>query len=186
MIKLDETAAVEEIVKEVKKVERPNVLKAEVYKLKSPVVSNAIYVTISYIQKNDKNMPFEIFINSKDLSKASEYAVLTRLISAIFRSVQNPEFIIEELRGIYDPSGGYFKEGKYMHSFYAEIAEIIEQSLNGNGLVSTGKSIQSNLQVSVVNTNLKLCPKCNQMTLKRENGCDSCVNPECLYSRCDK
>ena len=36
-------------------------------------------------------------------------------------------FILEELQGIFDPNGGSFKEGKYYHSFYAEIADVIER-----------------------------------------------------------
>ena len=36
-------------------------------------------------------------------------------------------FILEELQGIFDPNGGTFKEGKYYHSFYAEIADVIER-----------------------------------------------------------
>lgn len=28
------------------------------------------------------------------------------------------------------------------------------------------------------------CPRCQQRTLQRENGCVQCVNPDCLYSVC--
>lgn len=177
MIYLDETFSIEELLPEIKKVERPQKLEAEVYKLKSPVITNSIYVTIGYIKVNDKRKPFEIFINSKDLSKAAEYSILTRLISAIFRSTDNPEFVIEELRSIYDPNGGYFKEGKYMHSFYSEIADIIEQALNG--------TFDKKSKIQTVSTGLKLCPKCNKLTAKYENGCITCIDTECGYSKCD-
>ena len=35
-------------------------------------------------------------------------------------------------------------------------------------------------------TNLvfKICPDCNDKSLKTENGCDSCMS--CGYSKCDK
>ena len=81
---------------------------------------------MSYIKHEDQIRPIEIFINSKDLTRAPEYVVLTRLISAIFRRSPNPLFILEELQGIFDPNGGSFKEGKYYHSFYAEIADVFE------------------------------------------------------------
>ena len=32
---------------------------------------------------------------------------------------------------------------------------------------------------------LRICPKCGQKTLKVENGCMTCINPECGYSKCD-
>ena len=34
------------------------------------------------------------------------------------------------------------------------------------------------------NAQFKVCPDCNNRTLKNENGCDSCV--DCGYSKCDK
>ena len=106
---------------------RPEVVDAKVYKLKSAFVKNSVFITLSYVNNNGVLSPIEIFINSKDLTKTSEYVVLTRLISAIFRrsTVQDPMFILEELQGIFDPNGGSFKEGKYYHSFYQLIADQI-------------------------------------------------------------
>ena len=106
---------------------RQDVVDAKVYKLKSAFIKNSVFITMSYIKHEDQIRPIEIFINSKDLTRAPEYVVLTRLISAIFRRSPNPLFILEELQGIFDPNGGSFKEGKYYHSFYAEIADVIER-----------------------------------------------------------
>ena len=106
---------------------RPEVVDAKVYKLKSAFVKNSVFITLSYVKNDNGIRPIEIFINSKDLTKTSEYVVLTRLISAIFRRGTNPMFILEELQGIFDPNGGSFKEGKYYHSFYSEIADVIER-----------------------------------------------------------
>lgn len=121
------------------KKERPEILDAKVYKLKSKFVKENVYITLSYINENDKNIPFEIFINSKDLSKLSEYTVLTRLISAIFRTVPEPEFVLEELKSIYDPNGGYFKKGQYIYSFYSEVALVIEKFFMDIGYLSYKK-----------------------------------------------
>ena len=66
---------------------RPEVVDAKVYKLKSAFVKNSVFITLSYIKTNDLINPIEIFINSKDLTRAPEYVVLTRLISAIFRDL---------------------------------------------------------------------------------------------------
>ena len=179
---------------------RPDVVDAKVYKLKSAFVKNSVFITLSYINTDDKIRPIEIFINSKDLTKTSEYVILTRLISAIFRKGTNPMFILEELQGIYDPNGGSYKEGKYYHSFYSEIADVIEKFFYDVNILSkkkiTLKSTTPNQNVSALeserqetfsvdfNMDFKICPTCSSKSLKTENGCDTCV--ECGYSKCDK
>jgi ribonucleoside-diphosphate reductase alpha chain len=169
---------------------RPDVTEARVYRLRSGFVNNSVFVTLGYVRENGRNRPIEIFINSKDLTRAAEYAVLTRLISAIFRKSTDPTFILEELRGIYDPNGGYFKDGKYIHSFYAEIAKVIEQFFEDIGVTSsrTMKTATAKVETQVVGdgtTALKICPKCGDRSVKVENGCMSCINSECGYSKCD-
>ncbi len=174
---------------------RPEVVDAKVYKLKSAFVKNSVFITLSYIKTNDLINPIEIFINSKDLTRAPEYVVLTRLISAIFRRSSDPMFILEELQGIFDPNGGSFKEGKYYHSFYAEIADVIERFFfdvgimerpNPHPLEDNGPPIQSKDEGNAGNAQFRLCPECKNRTLKTEAGCDVCMDPGCGYSKCDK
>jgi ribonucleoside-diphosphate reductase alpha chain len=176
---------------------RPDVVDAKVYKLKSAFVKNSVFVTLSYMNENGAIRPVEIFINSKDLTRAPEYVVLTRLISAIFRRASDPMFILEELQGIFDPNGGSFKEGKYYHSFYAEIADVIERFFydvgiverptehppTDNGRLETAPVLAQD-EGNMGNVQFKVCPDCNNRTLKIENGCDSCMG--CGYSKCDK
>jgi hypothetical protein len=174
---------------------RPDVLNARVYKLKSSFVDYAIYITMSYKQDEEGNkIPHEIFINSKDLTKSAEYAVLTRLISAIFRRSEDPTFILEELKSIYDPNGGHFKDGKYYPSIYAEIGDMLEKFFVDIGIMKkkerkmTAKEVPAEPQPKdeSVNLNLKICPKCGQKALKLDNGCMNCMNAECGYSKCDE
>ena len=183
---------------------RPEVVNAKVYKVKSAFVKNAVFITLSYIDTHSGRKPIEIFINSKDLNRSAEYVVLTRLISAIFRRATNPMFILEELHGIHDPNGGSFKDGKYYHSFYAEVADVIErffydvdiikkEDLNQSSENQEDKKkninqIDDNL-VKVANdlednSEFRICPACSSKSLKTENGCDMCM--ECGYSKCDK
>ena len=205
MLKLSQNTKVKELVekninspyKADPKSIRPDVVDAKVYKLKSAFIKNSVFVTMSYIKHEDQIRPIEIFINSKDLTRAPEYVVLTRLISAIFRRSPNPLFILEELQGIFDPNGGSFKEGKYYHSFYAEIADVIEKFFYDVNIlekpdsftkVNDGISSMSvnTLEVSapIENNAFKICPDCGAKALKTENGCDSCM--ACGYSKCDK
>jgi len=178
---------------------RPKVVDAKVYKVKSAFVKNSVFITLSYIETELGRRPIEIFINSKDLNRAPEYVVLTRLISAIFRRATDPMFILEELHGIHDPNGGSFKEGKYYHSFYAEVAETIEKFFYDVGIIKKQKK-ESNIDQTndenlvrvetlketpeTLNLNFQICPSCSSKSLKTENGCDVCV--ECGYSKCDK
>ena len=209
MIKLTTDATISETPANIKKkdtdimptqqaaVVRPDVVDAKVYKLKSAFVKNSVFVTLSYITEGEAIRPVEIFINSKDLTRAPEYVVLTRLISAIFRRASDAMFILEELQGIFDPNGGSFKEGKYYHSFYAEIADVIERFFYDVGIVdepvkhpsSDNGSIENSTVLAqdegnMGNVQFKVCPDCNNRTLKTENGCDSCMG--CGYSKCDK
>ena len=114
---------------------RPEVIDAKVYKLKSSFVRYSVFITLSYVKDNSGIRPMEIYINSKDLTRAPEYVMLTRLISAIFQRSDDPMFVLEELQGIFDPNGGIIKEGKYYHSFYAEIADVIERFLFDVGII---------------------------------------------------
>ena len=177
---------------------RPEVVNAKVYKIKSAFVKNAVFITLSYIDTHNGRKPIEIFINSKDLNKSAEYVVLTRLISAIFRRATDPMFILEELHGIHDPNGGSFKDGKYYHSFYAEIADVIERFFYDVNIIEKNQKddnqegIKETVKVAVnttdnnpaINLEFKICPDCNDRSLKTENGCDSCCS--CGYSKCDK
>lgn len=183
---------------------RPEVVNAKVYKVKSAFVKNAVFITLSYIDTHSGRKPIEIFINSKDLNRSAEYVVLTRLISAIFRRATNPMFILEELHGIHDPNGGSFKDGKYYHSFYAEVADVIErffydvdiikkEDLNQTSENQEDKKKNINqidddlIKVAndlEVNSEFRICPTCSSKSLKTENGCDMCM--ECGYSKCDK
>ena len=177
---------------------RPEVVDAKVYKLKSAFVKNSVFITLSYIEEEKEVRPIEIFINSKDLTRAPEYVVLTRLVSAIFRRSNDPMFILEELQGIFDPNGGTFKEGKYYHSFYAEIADVIERFFFDVGVLEKpdAKPIEDNgSPINIMhakeegnsgNTAFRICKECNNRTLKTENGCDICMDPDCGYSKCDK
>ena len=187
---------------------RPEVVDAKVYKVRSAFVKNSVFITLSYIITDLGRRPIEIFINSKDLNRSAEYVVLTRLISAIFRRATDPMFILEELHGIQDPNGGSFKDGRYYHSFYAEVAHVIERFFYDVGILekkedeeekdTTGSANQklkertfqtviderSNQKEEIINENFRICSSCNQKGLKTENGCDVCI--VCGYSKCDK
>ncbi len=107
-------------------IDRPNTVEAKTYRLKSAFTDKSIFITCGWVVKDDKKQPFEIFVNSKELTLNKEFVLITRLISAIFRRNGDVRFIIEELSSIHDPEGGRHKGNKFYSSMYSEIAEIIE------------------------------------------------------------
>ena len=123
------------------RIERPDVLIGSTYKIKSPLVEHAMYVTINDIVLNagtehELRRPFEIFINSKSMEHFQWIVALTRIMSAVFRKGGDVTFIVDEMKAVFDPKGGYFKAGGvYMPSLVAELGSIVEDHMKSIGLL---------------------------------------------------
>ena len=188
---------------------RPIYLQGTTYKIKTPLSKQALYITINDICEGDIRRPFEIFINSKNLQHFSWIVAMTRLISAVFRRSSDPSFLVEELKSIFDPNGGYFRNGRYIPSLVAEIGDVIEQHLINIGFMEPKKSKKANsvqLKVPVnasepmgstesvgmesekadvgnnLNSQFMICPQCGERSLYFEENCNKCFS--CGYSKC--
>ncbi|MGN7726766.1 TSCPD domain-containing protein [Luteimonas sp. 22616] len=123
------------------RIERPEVLIGSTYKIKSPLVEHAMYVTINDIVLNagsehEQRRPFEIFVNSKSMEHFQWIVALTRIMSAVFRKGGDVTFLVDEMKAVFDPKGGYFKAGGvYMPSLVAELGSIIEDHLKSIGMI---------------------------------------------------
>jgi len=123
------------------RIERPEILVGSTYKIKSPLVEHAMYVTINDIVLNagtehELRRPFEIFINSKSMEHFQWIVALTRIMSAVFRKGGDVTFLVEEMKAVFDPRGGYFKAGGvYMPSLVAELGAIVEDHMKSIGLI---------------------------------------------------
>jgi hypothetical protein len=130
-----------EVIQMHESLERPDTLVGSTYKIKSPLFEHALYVTINDIvlnagTKHEQRRPFEIFINSKNMDHFQWIVALTRILSAVFRKGGDVTFIVEELKAVFDPRGGYFKSGGvYMPSIVAEIGSVVEQHMKNIGLI---------------------------------------------------
>ncbi len=130
-----------EVIQMHEKVERPDVLVGATYKIKSPLFEHALYVTINDIVLNqgteyELRRPFEIFINSKNMDHFQWIVALTRIMSAVFRKGGDVTFLVEELKAVFDPRGGYFKAGGvYMNSIVAELGAVVEAHLKMIGMM---------------------------------------------------
>jgi hypothetical protein len=121
--------------------QRPDMLDGSTYKIKTPNSDHALYVTINDLIVRGQRRPFEIFINSKNMDNFAWVVALTRVISAVFRREDDPTFLVEELKSIFDGQGGYFKPGgKRMPSVVAEIGECIEKHMIKIGFIEPSQT----------------------------------------------
>lgn len=191
------------------KLERPEVLLGSTYKIKTPLTEHALYVTINDIVLNqgtahEKRRPFEIFINSKSMDHFQWVVALTRVISAVFRKGGDVTFLVEELRSVFDPRGGYFKKGHYTPSLVAELGDVIECHLRMIGLIPADdldehrkKFIAEKRAEMQARQNLsdnateasgefpadaQVCGKCHAKAVIKMDGCMTCLN--CADSKC--
>jgi hypothetical protein len=197
-----------EVIRMHEKLERPEMLVGSTYKVKTPVSDHAMYVTINDIILNEgteheKRRPFEIFINSKNLDHYQWIVALTRIISAVFRKGGDVTFLVEELKAVFDPRGGYWQPGgKYMPSIIAELGYIVEKHLvaigmlRAPGLDENQKKLveqkraefeESKKQTDAFSNSeypegAQLCSKCNTTAVIMMDGCMTCLS--CGDSKC--
>ena len=197
-----------EVIQMHERVERPEMLVGSNYKIKTPLSDHALYVTINDIVLNrgtehEQRRPFEVFINSKNMEHFQWIVALTRIISAVFRKGGDVTFLVEELRSVFDPKGGYFKKGgKYMPSLVAELGDAIESHLRSIGLI-TGEPLDEQQQQYLAETRARadksrgddaesddlafpeyaaFCQHCHAKAVIQTDGCLTCLN--CGDSKC--
>ncbi len=197
--------------------QRPEALVGQTYKVKTPLSEHALYVTINDVILNggtdhELRRPFEIFINSKNMDHFQWIVALTRIISSVFRKGGDCTFLVEELRSVFDPRGGYFKKGgKFMPSLVAEIGDCIEQHLRFIGMLED-EGMDEHQQAFVAKKRAEfeekwaankptvapgqgrqeagssypdgaqLCGKCNTKAMVMMDGCMTCLS--CGDSKC--
>jgi hypothetical protein len=189
--------------------DRPEKITGSTYKVKTPVTEHALYITINDVVMNEgtpqeHRRPFEIFINSKNMDHFQWIVALTRVMSAVFRKGGDVTFLVEELKSVFEPSGGYFKKGgKFVPSLVAEIGEVVEQHLQNIGMLKKpGLDEHQQKLVDEKRTEYyekhakkdeemtaegfpkgsQLCGKCNTKAAIIMDGCLTCLN--CGESKC--
>jgi hypothetical protein len=192
---------------------RPEMLHGSTYKIKTPLSEHALYMTINDIVLNpgtdhELRRPFEIFINSKNMDHFQWVVALTRVMSAVFRKGGDVTFLVEEMKAVFDPQGGYFKKGgRFMPSLVAEIGDHIESHMKMIGLIvdegldehqqklvdqkrAEYESRQAKKGVADAEPAAKgefpaeaqMCAKCHTKASILMDGCVTCLN--CGESKC--
>jgi hypothetical protein len=197
-----------EVIRMHEKLERPEMLIGSTYKVKTPVSDHAMYVTINDIVLNEgtvheKRRPFEVFINSKNLDHYQWIVALTRIMSAVFRKGGDVTFLVEELKAVFDPRGGYWQAGgKFMPSIIAELGHIVEKHLIMIGMMGSpeldagqkqliaekrtefeeSKKQQDAFSNTIYPEGAQLCSKCSTAAVIMMDGCQTCLS--CGESKC--
>jgi hypothetical protein len=195
-----------EVIQMHERLERPECLEGSTYKIKSPLFEHALYLTINDIvlnqgTKHEQRRPFEIFINSKNMEHFQWAVALTRIMSAVFRKGGDVTFLVEELKAVFDPRGGYFKAGGvYMPSVVAELGVVIEDHLKRIGMLKSELAPEMQQAIAKKKADMAahdaaasgsdaqfpasatMCPKCSTKAMVVMDGCSTCLS--CGYSKC--
>jgi ribonucleoside-diphosphate reductase alpha chain len=184
---------------------RPEALPGQTYRVNWPDSEHALYITLNDIVQDGRRRPFEIFINSQNMEHYAWTVALTRMISAVFRRGGDVAFVVDELKGVFDPRGGAWLNGRYVPSLLAAIGEIIERHMIAIGFLPAKGTGPHAIEARVVNLDpglngersleapggpasgvtplrLRQCPKCGEAALLRIEDCDQCTS--CAYSKC--
>lgn len=179
---------------------RDDVLKGETYKIKSPQLDRALYITINDVMLNqgteyETRQPYEIFINSANNEHFQWVLALTRTISASLRHGVSPQDLATELKSVFGPNGGYFKKGgKFMPSLVAEIGYTLENHIKQLGMIKPvemdvtqrefleAKRKEFETKNTEFPASATMCGKCHTKAVVIMDGCATCLS--CGDSKC--
>jgi ribonucleoside-diphosphate reductase alpha chain len=174
---------------------RGGVLTGETTEIKGSGLGPAVFVTINDIVRDGRRRPYEIFINTQDLSLLPWTTAVSRLISAVFRRGGDVAFVASELKAVFDPSTGATTETSTAASLPAAIGAVVERHLAGFEPRADVRSIAtvsharggSRVQpiedpaASLVRGQAAdrpgpyICSKCSSPRYRREGGCRICM-----------
>jgi hypothetical protein len=159
-----------------------------------PLPMTVLYITLNDVVVHEGTeyetiRPFEIFIASKNMAEYQWVAALTRMASAVFRKGGDVTFIVEELKSVQDPNGGYFSRGRRMSSVVAEIGHIIERHFTSIGIMNAPElseaviEIKKKAEATGAFAHATDCAKCGTakcvVVLDKCPTCTACGDSKC-------
>jgi hypothetical protein len=137
------------------------------------------------------------------LTAGDGFQISRTLRAQVFRKGGDVTFLVEELKAVFDPRGGYWQPGgKFMPSIIAELGYVIEKHLQTIGLIRKVELDEHQKKLvdekraefearnkqtdafakSVFPEGAQLCPKCSTAAVVMMDGCMTCLN--CGDSKC--
>lgn len=178
---------------------RGRMLDGQTYKLKW--ANKNFYVTINNDVIDGQIAPFEIFINTQDMTNFQWITALTRMMSSIFRRGGDITFMVEDLKSIMDPNGGQWVDGAFQPSFIAYLGQVLKLHID---MLQKGLSIEEeylevdfahekSLEIQELDRTVPYvdphqpgaesrCPECGDYAMTSESGCPTCKS--CGHSKC--
>lgn len=126
-------------------------------------------------------------------------------MSAVFRKGGDVTFLVDELKSVFDPKGGYWQAGgTFMPSIIAEMGHVVERHFKTIGLIKmevmdearkqlietkraeyvarTATPAAVATQESSTVKGGQMCGKCHSLSVVKLDGCLTCLN--CGDSKC--
>src|SRR4030042_1276418 len=115
--------------------------------------------------------PFELFINTKDPMVDEWTRALGRLVSAVFRNLDDPTFLADEFKEVYAQSGFFSsRRRKFVPSLVAEFGHVLADYFSHIGLMEQEVPIEAYAEANgndtKANPHLGYCKKCGQQSLR--------------------
>lgn len=123
------------------------------------------------------------------------------MISAVFRRGGDVSFVVDEMKAVFDPRGGYWMHGRYVPSLLAAIGEVIENHMIEIGFLAPDRKPGPREAVRTVAVaggepeedggdlamggaalGLRQCRRCGAAAVVHQEGCDTCT--ACGWSHC--
>jgi hypothetical protein len=182
-------------------IKRDDELYGKTYKIKIASLEHAVYVTVNRMMVDDVYYPYEVFINSKNVEHLQYITAITRLISSVMRKGGNVRFIAEELMQVFDANGGHWtKKGangekpRFMPSLVAEIGLCLSKHFDYIDYLNNAEKqpiepikedlIQTDEEEPQYPPSAQICPSCKQKSAMLLDGCLTCLDGVCAYSKC--
>jgi len=178
--------------------ERPEVVQGATIRILPVGMEASIFITINHVTLNEGTQhqevrPLEVFINSKHVESQQWITFATRLLSAVFRKGGDVTFVIDEMKNVHDPRGGYFLPGGTLcNSIVAHIGIAIEEHFFRIGVMKKAElspevkavveAKKAEAEQSGALAHAKICDKCHEKQVVVMDGCETCLG--CGYSKC--
>ncbi|KKN66724.1 hypothetical protein LCGC14_0468350 [marine sediment metagenome] len=168
---------------------RPDVLSGQTYKVRWPNVDENYYITINDVG----GKPFEVFIHSTSSKYTDWTTALSLMISAIMRKGDDISFMPKELAKVRSADDVGYVDGVFYGSLVALIGDTIRRHLSSGDISSVessasrrpaSKSANPQINIELIASGIggETCPRCNQPSLIRQEGCEACTL--CIYTKC--
>ena len=162
--------------------EEPRELDAKTYNV------DGVHVFIGYRVEGGIPYVYKVVLHTFDSERQRELNAVSSLLTLALKAGVPYGVIINQLRNLND-------------EFYRRVADVLQTFLAEFGVMEPPREEPVAKQETILSFTLSypekdevkevdeeklaVCPVCGKRTLVVENGCYTCINPECGWSKCE-